>query len=174
MNLHASLLRITICIGVIGLSGCIPAPADIGLDYSGPLHRIDGEPPHVLAKKTTELEPINIVTDCQPLTESPTRKRSACGIENTMTRYNSGLQTLYQRRLADNSSLQGNVVLRMMIAADGSVQGCEVASTDINDPEFMRQITAYVRTVNFGAHESIPAWSDTYTLTFTPQAGTKK
>ncbi len=166
-----ALARLLIFGGIIVLAGCIPPPADIGMDYSGPLHLVDPTAPPVVPR-VAAAPPVTTAPDCEPVTESPTRKRSACSIEFTMTRYNSGLQTLYQRRLAERPSLTGNVVLNMMIAADGHVQACDIASTELDDPEFMRQITSYVRTISFGAQDNVPAWSDTYTLTFTPQTGT--
>lgn len=148
------------------LAGCIPPPADIGLDYSGPIYRKPGaDAPRVVTN--APVLPVTS-TDCSPVIEIPTRKRSDCGIRLIMNRYNPGLQTLYQRRLAEDRSLKGNVVLRLVIAADGSVQAADIASSDIHDPEFTRQVTAFVRTISFGALEGVPAWSDTYTVEFTP------
>lgn len=166
-----ALARLLVLGGTIMLGGCIPPPADIGMDYSGPLHRVDPTAPPVVPR-VAATPPVTMAPDCEPVIESPTRKRSVCGIEFTMARYNGGLQTLYQRRLAERPALIGNVVLNMMIAPDGHVQACDIASTELDDPEFMRQITSYVRTISFGAQENIPSWSDTYTLTFTPQTGT--
>ncbi|MFZ5756673.1 MAG: AgmX/PglI C-terminal domain-containing protein [Pseudomonadota bacterium] len=148
------------------LAGCIPPPADIGVDYSGPIYRKPGAE----AARVVTNAPVLPVSqsDCVPVTEVPTRKRSECGVKLVMARYNPGLQTLYQRRLAEDASLKGNVVLRLIIAPDGSVQAADIASSDIHDAEFTRQVVAYVRTIGFGALEAVPAWSDTYTVEFTP------
>lgn len=165
---------IVVGLSVIVLTGCIPAPNDIGIDYSGPIFRKPNADAarlvsSALPSSATESEP-----DCAPVVEIPTRKRSECGIRRIMTRYNSGLQTLYQRRLTDDPTLKGQVVLRMIILADGSVQSCDIASTDIHDTELTRQITAYVRTISFGPLEGVPSWSDTYTLAFSPPDGSRK
>ncbi len=165
---------IVVGLSVIVLAGCIPAPSDIGIDYSGPIFRKSEADtarlsPAGLPPSTTESEP-----DCALVVEIPTRKRSECGIRRVMARYNSGLQTLYQRRLTDDPTIKGQVVLRMIILADGSVQSCDIASTDIHDTELTRQITAYVRTISFGPLEGVPAWSDTYTLEFSPPGGSRK
>lgn len=149
------------------LAGCIPPPEDIGVDYSGPIYRKPGaDAPRVVTDKP--VLPVMAATECAPVTEVPTRRRSECGVRQTMSRYNNGLQVLYQRRLADSPFLKGNVVLQMNILPDGSVQAVDVASSDMNDPELSQQITAYVRTINFGQLENIPPWSDTYTLEFAP------
>lgn len=148
-------------------AGCIPAPADIGVDYSGPIYRKPGtEAPRVVTDKP--VLPVMTSTECAPVTEVPTRRRSECGVRQVMARYNSGLQVLYQRRLADDPFLKGRVVLQMNILPDGSVQAVDVASSDMNDRELAQQITAYVRTITFGPLDNVPPWSDTYTLEFAP------
>lgn len=162
-----SSIRLLLTAAVAALTtGCIPPPADIGIDYSGPIYRKPGAD---AARVVTDAPVLPVSTaDCTPVTELPTRKRSDCGVRMVMTRYNPGLQTLYQRRLADDRSLKGNVVLSLSIATDGSVQAADITSSDIKDPEFARQVLAYVRTISFGALEGVPAWSDTYTVEFTP------
>ncbi|MFZ5723232.1 MAG: AgmX/PglI C-terminal domain-containing protein [Pseudomonadota bacterium] len=148
------------------LAGCIPPPADIGLDYSGPLYRKPGADDPRVVTSASVLPPGS--SDCEPVTEVPARKRSDCGVRLVMERYNPGLQTLYQRQLADEPMMRGNVILRLIIGADGGVQAADIASSEIHDPEFTRQVAAYVRTINFGALDAVPAWSDTYTVEFTP------
>lgn len=151
----------------IFLCACIPAPKDIGNDYSGPLYRKPGADPARVVTDKPVLPPVS-GTGCNPVTEIPSRKRSDCGVRETMQRYNTGIQQLYQRRLAENATLKGNVVLQLNIASDGSVQHCDIASSEIHDAELGRQIIAFVRTIPFGALENVPSWSDTYTLEFAP------
>lgn len=149
------------------LAGCIPPPADIGVDYSGPLPRKPGaDAPRVVTNKP--VLPVMTETECAPITEVPTRRRSECGVRQVMARYNNGMQVLYQRRLTENPDLRGNVVLQMNIAPDGSVQNADIATSEINDEELNRQILAYVRTIAFGSLDNVPSWADTYTLEFAP------
>lgn len=149
------------------LAGCIPPPADIGVDYSGPLPRKAGaDAPRVVT--SAPVLPVMTATECAPITEVPTRRRSECGIRQVMSKNNAGLQSLYQRRLADRPFLKGRVALQISILPDGSVPAVSIASTDIDDAELSQQITAYVRTINFGALENIPPWADTYTVEFAP------
>ena len=160
--------------GLIALAGCIPAPADIGIDYSGPIYRKPSADAARLSSSGLPPPSAEAEAACSPVTEAPTRKRSECGVRRVMARYNGGLQTLYQHRLIDDPKLQGNIVLRLNIAPDGSVQACDIASSDIKDDELNRQISAYVRTIGFGPLDGVPSWSDTYTLQFSPPEGSKK
>lgn len=149
------------------VAGCIPPPADIGVDYSGPLPRkASADAPRVVTN--APVLPVMTSTECAPVTEVPTRRRSECGIRQIMANYNSGLQALYQRRLADSPFLKGRVALQMSILPDGSVQAASIYSSDIDDAELSQQITAYVRTINFGPLENVPPWADTYTVEFAP------
>lgn len=175
MSSHTAAGRIAIIAALlITAAGCVPAPADIGVDYSGPIFRKPGTDAPRLSSSGLPPPSAESEAECSPVIEIPTRKRSDCGVKRTMMRYNTGLQTLYQHRLIEDSTLAGRVVLRMIIAPDGSVQGCDIASTDIHDNELTRQIIAYMRTVSFGALEGVPSWSDTYTLEFSPPEGTRK
>lgn len=158
--------RILLLGAMLATAGCIPPPADIGVDYSGPLYRKPGADAPRTA--SSGLPPTSADAECKPVAETPTRKRSDCGIRRVMERHNPGLQSLYQRRLAEDNTLKGNMVLRLIIGADGSVQAVDVASSEINDNELTRQIAAYMRTVNFGPLDAVPSWSDTYTLEFSP------
>jgi hypothetical protein len=167
MRRLVALSRIALLPLAVLVTGCIPPPADIGVDYSGPLPRKAGaDAPRVVTN--APVLPVMTSTECAPVTEVPTRRRSECGVRQVMARYNPGLQALYQRRLAEDPFLKGRVALQMNILPDGSVQAVDVASSDIDDPELAQQISAYVRTISFGALDSVPPWSDTYTLEFAP------
>ncbi len=60
---------------------------------------------------------------------------------------------MYQRALRDNPNLQGKVVLELTIAADGSVQRCEIVSSELNDPELERKLVARVKSFRFEAKD---------------------
>lgn len=167
MFLSHTVRHTCVALATIVLAGCLPPPIDIGSDYSGPLYRKPGaDAPRVVTD--APVLPASATTDCQPVTESPTRKRSDCSVRLVMERYNAGLQSMYQQRLANEPMLKGNVTLRLSIAADGGVTAVDVASSELRDPEFIRQVLAYVRTLGFGSLEDVPAWADTYTVEFTP------
>jgi TonB family protein len=57
------------------------------------------------------------------------------------------------RALRDKPDLQGKVVLELTIAPDGSVQRCEIISSDLNDPELERKLVARVKSFRFEAKD---------------------
>ena len=67
---------------------------------------------------------------------------------------------LYSRALRDNPSLQGKVVLEIVIAPSGEVTGCRVLSSELNDPELERKLVARIKLIHFPAQDV-----DTLTIT---------
>ena len=68
-------------------------------------------------------------------------------------RNKGAIYALYTRALRDKPDLQGKVVLELTIAADGSVQRCEVVSSELNDPELERKLVARVKSFRFEAKD---------------------
>jgi hypothetical protein len=77
------------------------------------------------------------------------------------------LFSLYSRALRANPTLQGSILLHLVIAPDGSVTKCEVVSSEINDSDLVRKIAARVKTFNFGA-DDVDVWDDTYEVNLVP------
>lgn len=105
----------------------------------------------------------------------PTRKtaggklvRTEEEVRRIMERNNGALQAIYQRALRSNPALKGAVVLRLVIAPDGSVTTCDLVSSELGDPETERKLLARIRAINFGAIEGVAPWDDKYTLNFFP------
>ncbi len=172
--MHTRLLTLTLLLAS-ALSGCklmlppllLPPPSDIGTDYSGPIYRSpSADAPRVVGD--APVLPVTATADCPTITETPSRKRSDCSVTSVMTRYNAGLQSLYQKRLANEPLLKGTLALRLSIAADGSVSGVDVANSALHSPDFIREVLAYVRTIPFGALQDVPVWANNYTVVFTP------
>lgn len=162
-----TLVRVATTSAFLLLAGCIPPPADIGVDYSGPIYRKPGaDAPRVVTD--APVLPVTATPGCSPIQDVPSRKRSECSVRAVMERVNVGLQTMYQKRLVIDPMMQGKVTLRLLIAPGGNVQSVDVASSDIRDTAFTRDIVDYVRQVNFDALDNVPMWSDTYTVEFTP------
>lgn len=104
-----------------------------------------------------------------------TRKNASGNLERTqeeirrmMDRSNGALQAIYQRALRSNPTLKGQIVLRLVIAADGSVTAADLVSSDLHDPEIEKKLLTRIRAINFGAIEGVAVWNDTYTLNFFP------
>lgn len=104
-----------------------------------------------------------------------TRKNASGKLERTqeeirrmMDRSNGALQAIYQRALRSNPTLKGQIVLRLVIAADGSVTTADMVSSDLHDPEIEKKLLTRIKAINFGAIEGVAVWNDTYTLNFFP------
>lgn len=105
----------------------------------------------------------------------PTRKNASGKLERTeeevrrmMERSNGALQAIYQRALRSNPTLKGAIILRIVIAPDGSVTTCEMLSSELGDPETEKKLLSRIKAINFGAIEGVIPWDDKYTLNFFP------
>ena len=53
--------------------------------------------------------------------------------------------------LRDKPDLQGKLVFELTIASDGAVMQCEIASSELNDPELERKLVARIKLFRFEA-----------------------
>jgi hypothetical protein len=104
----------------------------------------------------------------RPLSGGPGASRTDEEIQIVFDRYKAALYRLYNRALRRNPTLQGQMVLRLTIEADGSVSLCELRSTDMKAPQLSAQVVARVKTFDFGAKEGIPAVTIIYPIDFLP------
>ena len=79
--------------------------------------------------------------------------RSEEEIALVFDRNKGAIYALYTRALRDKPDLQGKVVLELTIGADGSIQRCEVISSELNDPELERKLIARVKSFRFEARD---------------------
>lgn len=89
-------------------------------------------------------------------------------IRRIMDRNNGALQAIYQRALRGNPTLKGQIVLRLVIAPDGTVTTAEILSSELGDPETEKKLATRIKAINFGAIEGVMVWDDKYTLNFFP------
>lgn len=89
-------------------------------------------------------------------------------IRRIMDRNNGALQAIYQRALRANPTLKGAIVLRLVIAADGSITTADIVSSELGDPETEKKLVTRIKSINFGAIEGVMVWDDKYTLNFFP------
>jgi protein TonB len=94
--------------------------------------------------------------------------RSREGIERVFDANKGRIFTLYNRALRENPALQGKVVLRLTIAADGRVTHCEIVSSELNDPELERGLVQRVLQFQFEARDDIEAITTTKPIDFFP------
>jgi TonB family protein len=100
--------------------------------------------------------------------ESNLASRSREEIERVFDANKGRIFTLYNRALRENPALQGKVVLRLTIAADGRVTHCEVVSSELNDPELERGLVQRVLQFQFEARDDIEPITTTKPIDFFP------
>jgi hypothetical protein len=122
-----------------------------------------------VARATSGIGAIGGGTD-RPLSGGPGSSRTDEEIQIVFDRHKAGLYRLYNRELRRNPTLQGQIVLRMTIEADGSVSLCEVHSSGMKAPSLSAQVVGRVKSFDFGAKEGISAITILYPIDFLPAA----
>ena len=94
-------------------------------------------------------------------------RRSREQINRVFDQNKGALYALYNRALRKNPSLAGEVSVKMEISPEGAVTSCIVTSTDIDDKELLRKLTARIKLFNFGS-DDVKVWKDTVVWDFIP------
>jgi outer membrane biosynthesis protein TonB len=106
----------------------------------------------------------------RPLSDGPGLSRTDEEIQIVFDRHKSALYRLYNRELRRNPTLQGQIVLKIVIEPDGSVSLCEVSSSDMDAPGLAAKVVERVKLFDFGAKDGIPPVSILYPIDFLPAA----
>lgn len=94
--------------------------------------------------------------------------RSREEIERVFDANKGRIFTLYNRALRENPALQGKVVLRLTIAADGRVTFCEIVSSELNDAELERGLVQRVLQFQFEPRDDVEPITTTKPIDFFP------
>jgi TonB family protein len=94
--------------------------------------------------------------------------RSREEIERVFDANKGRIFTLYNRALRENPALQGKVVLRLTISADGRVTFCEIVSSELNDAELERGLVQRVLLFQFEARDDVESITTTKPIDFFP------
>jgi periplasmic protein TonB len=94
--------------------------------------------------------------------------RSREEIERVFDANKGRIFTLYNRALRENPALQGKVVLRLTITADGRVTFCEIVSSELDDPELERGLVQRVLQFQFEARDDVEPITTTKPIDFFP------
>jgi TonB family protein len=94
--------------------------------------------------------------------------RSREEIERVFDANKGRIFTLYNRALRENPALQGKVVLRLTITADGRVTHCEIVSSELNDPELERSLVQRVLQFQFEPRDDVEPITTTKPIDFFP------
>ena len=93
--------------------------------------------------------------------------RSLEEVKLVFDRNKGAIYTIYNRALRVDPSLQGKVVLKLTIAASGSVIDCKIVSSELRSPELERKLVARIRQFDFGARK-VDTMVVTYPIDFLP------
>ena len=106
--------------------------------------------------------------DERPLSDGPGPSRTDEEIQIVFDRYKAALYRIYNRKLRDDPTLQGKIVLRITIEPDGSVSLCKMESSDLKAPDLEADIVDRVNKINFGVKAGVPKITILYPIDFLP------
>lgn len=89
-------------------------------------------------------------------------------IQIIFDRYKTSLYRIYQRELRKNPTLQGNIVLRITIEADGTVSSCTIDSSDLKSESLSSKIIARVMQFKFNGMKGSSKMTILYPIDFLP------
>lgn len=104
----------------------------------------------------------------RPVSDGPGPGRTDEEIQIVFDRYKATLYRIYNRKLREDPTLRGKLLLRLTIEPGGEVSMCEAESTDLASPELVAQIVARVKRFNFGPKEGVPPTTILYPIDFLP------
>lgn len=93
--------------------------------------------------------------------------RSEEEIRRVMDKNKAAIFAIYNRALRQNPTLQGKVVVKMVIEPNGSVSAASVVSSDLNDPDLEGKIISRLKLIRFAA-DNVTQTSLNYSFDFLP------
>lgn len=88
-------------------------------------------------------------------------------VDRVINQAKGRLQAAYQRALDDDPSMEGNVVVRLKIKADGTVASVSIVSSALNNKALEDKFLTILRGLKFSDGD-FEEWNNTYTLNFLP------
>lgn len=95
---------------------------------------------------TPDPEPVKVAR-----AEAGPAERGMSNIRKVFDAQKTALYSMYRRELRQDPTLEGKVMLELVIEPDGTVSHCEVVSSDLDNPELETRIATRVRLFNFGS-----------------------
>ncbi len=93
--------------------------------------------------------------------------RDEASIRQVFEQNKSAIFALYHRALRTQPGLQGKMVFKISISADGQMTACELVSSQLGDAELEKKLLTKIRLLTFGALNVAPL-TMTYALDFVP------
>ena len=110
----------------------------------------------------------NLEESSRPTSDGMAAGRTNEEIQIVFDRYKAALYRIYNKELRKDSTLQGNILMRISIEPDGAVSLCKVESTDLASPELVDKIVERIRRFNFGPKEGVQKVTILYPIDFLP------
>lgn len=117
-------------------------------------------------KLAEEAAPREVAASPRPARPS-TGERAMSNIRKVFDAQKTALYSLYRRELRQDPTLEGKVLLELVIEPDGSVSACEVVSSELQHPTLEQRIAMRVRLFNFGA-DNVEARRVRFPIDFLP------
>ncbi|GLS27100.1 AgmX/PglI C-terminal domain-containing protein [Marinibactrum halimedae] len=105
-----------------------------------------------------------------PVSAGKGKARSGRGdqdIRAVMDRNKGAIFAIYNRELRKDPSLEGKVVVKMVIEPNGSISDIQIVSSELNNPALEKKLLARIRLINFGSRD-VNQTTVNYTLSFFP------
>ncbi|MEO9525178.1 AgmX/PglI C-terminal domain-containing protein [Marinobacter alexandrii] len=80
-------------------------------------------------------------------------ERAMSNIRKVFDAQKTALYALYRRELRQDPTLEGKLLLELIIEPDGSVSACQVVSSELGNPPLEQRIAMRVRLFNFGTDD---------------------
>ncbi|MEP3167379.1 MAG: AgmX/PglI C-terminal domain-containing protein [Marinobacter sp.] len=102
-----------------------------------------------------------------PAPDSGPGERAMSNIRQVFDAQKTALYSLYRRELRQDPTLEGKVMLELVIVPDGSVSRCEVVSSELDNDNLEQRIATRVRLFNFG-QDDVEARTVRFPIDFLP------
>jgi len=129
------------------------ADPDTALTGSGGVSR-ESAPEADVAVAGHEVREVEVAQEAAPepapAPDSGPGKRAMSNIRQVFDAQKTALYSLYRRELRQDPTLEGKLMLELVIEPDGSVSRCEVVSSELDNDSLEQRIATRVRLFNFG------------------------
>lgn len=122
---------------------------------------------HEVKKVDAPVEESRAVAAKTATTEPSVGERAMSNIRKVFEAQKTALYSMYRRELRQDPTLEGKVLLELVIEPDGSVSACEVVSSELEHPTLEQRIAMRVRLFNFGA-DKVEARKVRFPIDFLP------
>lgn len=94
--------------------------------------------------------------------------RSVEEVRKVMDQNNASISSIYYRALRENASLQGKVVLKMVIDASGEIINVSIVLSELSDSDLEAKLLQRIKSIRFPAANVVRTEMN-YTLVFAPR-----